>query len=132
MIQQFKTLVRLVILLFTLSFYNLQAQAPKGNHPGPPPAPSSEQINEMVNDLSAKLSLSKDQKEKVLALYIKHFDEQKDNIDNARELHQEMEKTRKAFENDIKTLLSEEQKVSFNTYMKNQRKQHGDPHKPMK
>ena len=66
-----------IILLYTTSW----AQPGQGQH-RPPMLPDSSRIVEMVDELAAEISMTKEQKEKVSTLYLAHFEEAKELMQN--------------------------------------------------
>jgi Spy/CpxP family protein refolding chaperone len=106
-----------------LSTSLLLAQPERERQQGPPPVPNEEQIQKMVGDLSAELSLSARQTKEVKALFTDHFKQvaqkqvaKKNNREKNRE---EMEKLRSTFENQVASILSTEQKKKFIEFQKN-------------
>ena len=98
---------------------NLSAQQRQERNQ-PPKPPSTEAVNKMVDELSTKLSLNKSQKQKVSDLYTAHFNEVRGSIKNNEKNvgREEMEKKRRNFEEQIKSLLNDEQKLAFDQFMK--------------
>jgi len=97
-----------------------QAQ-PEGSQ-GPPPIPTSGQIEKMVTELSSELALNDYQSEIISKLYFAHFKEVKEemqnNIQNRKAHREKMEKLRFSFEKDVKKELNHEQLKKFNEFMK--------------
>jgi hypothetical protein len=104
---------------------NLSAQQRQERNQ-PPKPPSTEAVNKMVDELSAKLSLNKTQKQKVSDLYTAHFNEVRNSTNNNEKNvgREEMEKKRRNFEEQIKSLLNDEQKTEFDKFMKSHGPQH--------
>ena len=75
----------------------------------------------MVDDLSAKLSLNKTQKQKVSDLYTAHFNNVRESMGNkeGKGSPEEMQQKRKDFEEQVKSLLNDEQKTEFDKFVKN-------------
>lgn len=115
------------LMLLALTGSNLiNAQPPGGGQQGPPPIPNTKQIKEMVSDLADEISLSTEQEEDVLELYIEHFEEVEEQTSgNARPDRQEMEALKTKFESEVKALLSEEQQEQFTAYQKKNQQQRG-------
>lgn len=87
----------------------------------PPKPPSAEEVNKMVDELSTNLSLSKSQKKEIFDLFATHFNRIRESM-GSREGNgspEEMEKKREKFEEQIKSILNDEQKVAFDKFMKN-------------
>jgi Spy/CpxP family protein refolding chaperone len=136
--QNFKMKWGLIICsLFMMSIVAI-SQPCKGkgpHHEGPGgPMPDSCRAKCMIDNLSKELSLTADQKQKVEAIHKAHFEEMKaareqDSICMAknREQHEQM---RSEMDNEIKKILNDEQKVKFDSLMKDKREPHkGCPHK---
>jgi gas vesicle protein len=116
-----------IVLLVTTIFFitsSLFAQ----QHPKPTKIPSDDQINQMIEDLSAELSLSKKQQNSILTLYTDHFHKVKKKVEQHKENKKlekkEMAKNRSDFEEEVKSLLSEEQQVTFNKFIEKERRHH--------
>ena len=79
--------------------------------------PDSAQIVRRVEHLALDLSLTEQQKENILKLYLAHFKEvksQKENHDAQREkMREEMEALKQKFEKEIESQLTDEQKAKF-------------------
>ena len=86
--------------------------------------PNSEEIQSMINKLAADISLSPDQKSEILNLYKNHFEEVKEKIEQDRDKQkverEKMAEHREAFEEEVKSHLSEEQQYKFDEFIKNQ------------
>lgn len=125
-IKRFNLSIALIISSLFFLTANLSAQHQQGK--GPRQIPNESRINKMVDNLSAELSLNDGQKTEILALYIDHFDEAKSLMNNEqRPSREEMESLRAEFEDDVKSLLTEEQQEEFDDFLKNndsQRKNH--------
>ena len=114
-----------IALLITALFFltsNLSAQQRQGQ--GPPPIPDETQIIKMVDDLSSELSLSDGQKTEILALYQNHFAEVKSSMNGGqRPSRENMESLKEEFEDDVKSLLTEDQQEQFDEFMKTRKSQ---------
>ena len=118
--KRFNTGILLIIASMLFISGNLLAQQqPERN--GPPKPPSTEEVNKMVDDLSAKLSLNKTQKQKVSDLYTAHFNNVRESMGNkeGKGNPEEMQQKRKDFEEQVKRLLNDEQKTEFDKFVKN-------------
>jgi len=94
-----------------------------GQHPGPPPVPGNKQIEQMVTNLAGELSLSADQKTKVLSLYKEHFKQVKEKTSgNSRPRREEMEALDATLAKNVKAVLTQNQKSKYEAYLKSQRK----------
>lgn len=133
---KFKKITRLVLAALTvmLSITLTQAQpgGQKGGQQGPPPLPTDEQIENMVTDLSKELALSESQENQVSELYFAHFEEVEALIDdgNSRPDREVMEKMKKDFQTEVKSVLTKDQQKEFNAYMKKKESQRGGQGKP--
>jgi len=114
-----------LILAAFLFSANLALAQPRSQQ-GPPPIPNDKQIEKMVTELSAELSLTDKQEKEVSALYTAHFDEARKKMKSGRPDRAEMEKLRSTFENDVKALLTDEQKELFKAFIKKQEAQRGN------
>ncbi|MBU1095357.1 MAG: hypothetical protein CVV23_11210 [Ignavibacteriae bacterium HGW-Ignavibacteriae-2] len=115
----------IIALLFFISGNILAQQKPERN--GPPKPPSTSEVNKMVDELSTNLSLSETQKKEISTLYTSHYNNIRESFDNqaGKTSPQEMQQKRKDFEEQIKSLLSDEQKTAFDKFVKNNMNQKG-------
>lgn len=117
----FKNITAVVFTGIFLFALTIRAQDDQHRQP-PPPTPDSLQIVKMVDELSATLSLSKEQKAEILKLHFDHFAEAKalmNQKETDREKHRsKMDSLRKGFEDRIKSLLNDEQIKSFEEFLK--------------
>lgn len=111
----------ILIIMATMLFIsgNLLAQQQPDRNP-PPKPPSTEEVNKMVDELSTALSLSKKQQTEVSELFTAHFNSvgESNGGKEGNGSPEEMEKNRKDFEEQIKSLLNDEQKTEFDNFMK--------------
>ena len=114
------SLTSLFLVLGLILSLNVQAQ--QGRQQGPPQLPNNEQIEKMVDELAETLSLTDEQKEKVSEKYFKHFEEVKEKTEGSRPKREEMEVLKSDFEEDVKSVLTEEQKEKFDAYQKKNQK----------
>lgn len=115
-------LVILLLITFITSSAFAQQGEKRGNRPeGPPPIPNKEQVIKMVTDLANEINLSESQNEKILALFNAHFKEVKEKIDENERKQKEMETLKESFENDVKSILTENQQKAYDDFL---RKQH--------
>ncbi|MBN1350908.1 hypothetical protein JXJ21_15925 [candidate division KSB1 bacterium] len=118
-----QTLIIGVLFMF-LIFNIVQAQPPQ-ERPGPP-APDSSRVIKMVDELAAAIKLTKEQKEKVLALQFTFFDEMKKqrekNMGDREAMREAMGKLREKHEEQVNALLTEQQKKDYAKYREEQRK----------
>lgn len=118
--RKFNPIIFLIVLTMLCLTINLSAQQ-KPEREGPPKPPSAVEVNKMVDDLSITLSLNESQKKVVSDLFTSHFNEIRESLENKQEKlsHEDMESNRRSFEEQIKNLLTEDQKVEFDKFMKN-------------
>lgn len=123
-----KTLKSFLVCSILLVSASLFAQQPGGGQrggrqAGPPPVPNNQQIEKMVTNLASELSLSTNQKTKVLGFYKEHFKQVKKKISgNNRPKREEMEALDAALTKKVKAVLTDNQKIKYETYLKSQRK----------
>ena len=89
---------------------------------GPPAAPTTEEIEEMVSDLSKELLLSSEQQTQIQELYTEHFEAVEELTSAGRPDRDEMDSLKKEFEKEVKAVLTKDQQKLYETYMKNNRK----------
>lgn len=111
-----------IILLLTLLIFTgsrLFAQ----NREGPTKVPNKKEYQNLVTDLAKELSLTSEQTNDVENLFVKHFEEIKQKMKEDQEKMKaervERDTHRKDFEDSIKKLLSEDQQIKFDEFMKN-------------
>ena len=112
--QKFALMIMGVIFSITVS----NAQPPRGDSPRE--IPDGPQIEKMVNHLEKELSLTADQKAKITALFVSHFDKvkaererDKPQMEKMRETH---EKMKKEFESSLEAQLTPEQTKQFEVF----------------
>ncbi len=115
----------ITLLIAAMFFLTTNLSAQKREEQGPPPIPNETQINKMVEDLSAELSLTEAQSAKILGLYSDHFAEVKKLMKSQRKSREEMESKKAEFEDEIKNLLNEEQQDLFDEFMEKNHRQKG-------
>lgn len=109
------------------------AQGPGGGGPGgggmqqgPPSVPTNKQIKKMVAEIAEEVTLTEEQEETVLVKYQEHFAVVKKKISgSSRPEKSEMEALDTAFEKEVKELLTDEQIVKYEAYVKEQAKNRG-------
>lgn len=118
--KRMKTIILLAVVLSMKSI--LLVAQPHDGHQGPPPIPDAIKIKEMVNHLSTDLSLSTEQTDQFSKIFTEHFKEVKAKLEAekiAREKHhQEMDKLRSTFEDQLNKLLNPEQQKKFVEFQK--------------
>jgi hypothetical protein len=113
------------VLITAAVFAQPQGRNSNRERQGPPPVPTSEQLERMVDQLAEEISLSENQKKKILDLHIEHFNTVKEKTsDSKRPERKEMEKLRSDFEESVKALLTEDQIVKFEKFMMELRGRH--------
>lgn len=122
----------LITVLFLSVFSLAQAQRNTGQRPsrsggGQPRMNPSEWIERRTQRLAETLSLSEDQIAKVKAIYTKDSEEQRKAMEKARadgqefdreKMREQMTASRTKQDNEIRALLTDEQKVKFEQYIK--------------
>lgn len=121
-----RSIVLLIAGLIISGSINAQGQRPSG----PPPPPDEDQVEEMVQDLSKQLGLSEKQEAEILDLYLDHFKEMSNNDTQKRPDPKEMESSRNKLEQEVKNLLTEEQKKQYEILIKQQKPHFKDTHQP--
>lgn len=123
--KRFNTGILLIIAAMLCVSGNLLAQQQQ-NRNQPPKPPSTEEVNQMVDKLSTNLSLSESQKKEVSKLFTVHFNETRGSMNNNEKnsSREEMEKNKRNFEEQAKSLLNDEQKTEFDKFMKSRGPQH--------
>ena len=117
-IKNFLTAALIILSAYTYAQHPGGGQR-AGQHPGPPPVPNNKQIEQMVTDLAGELSLSADQKTKVLSLYKEHFKQVKEKTSgNRRPSREEMETLKSDFEKQVKAELTKDQTSKYEAYLK--------------
>lgn len=121
-IKNFLTAALIILSAYTYAQHPGGGQR-AGQHPGPPPVPNNKQIEQMVTDLAGELSLSADQKTKVLSLYKEHFKQVKEKTSgNIRPSRKEMETLKSDFEKQVKAELTKDQTSKYEAYLKEKSK----------
>lgn len=119
----------IALVITTLMFLTSCLSAQQRQGQGPPTIPNETQINKMVEDLSAELSLSKKQETKILEIFTFHFTELKEALETKgkeRKSCEEMESHRSKFEDQVKSFLNEEQKDLFDKFMESKKQSHSN------
>ncbi|GEM_PF-1867547 len=106
---------------------NAEAQMPaRGRGPA---LPDQGQIEEMVGELSAELSLSENQTEEVYRLYITHFEQVQElretcsgNRSEMRGAHREL---KLQLDEQVKALLTDEQQEAYDQFVRQHHPGHG-------
>lgn len=114
------TSILFFILIAILTVSTVEAQQDR-NKQGPPPLPNDEQIEQMVQDLDKALSLSDEQEKQVSEKYFSHFEVIEKKVDKGRPDREEMAKIKTEFIDDVKSVLSDEQKDQYDVFLKENR-----------
>jgi hypothetical protein len=119
-------ILSIALLIAAMFFLNSSLSAQQRQGEGAPPIPGEAQINKMVEDLSGELSLSDGQKTEILELFQDHFAEVKSSMSSGQRLsREEMESLKEEFEDEVKSLLNDNQQDLFDDYIKNNKPQQG-------
>ncbi len=120
-----KGITIVAIVIISLSINHMYAQIK--HEPPPRKLPDSTQVVKMMEKLSKELSLSESLKTKITDLHHSHFTEARVLMDKQRAEQEKnrknMDALRKKFEIDIIELLSDEQMIKFEKFIKS-RHQH--------
>ncbi len=111
-----------MVLIASTSFAQPGGQG-RGGPQGPPKVPNSDEIVEIVSELSKKLSLDKEQESTILNLFQKHFAALENKTKSGRPDREEMEAFKKTFEAQVDEILSEEQQELFKQFQKEKMKE---------
>jgi hypothetical protein len=125
-------ILAIVILLFAGSSIFAQHH-PDGRRRGgepvpPPPIPDKQEVVRMVDELANELSLTAEQKEKVLKLFEEHFKTVKEKF--APPKKEEMDSLRKKFDESVKALLNKKQAKKYEEFLKSHKPQPCPPRPP--
>ena len=120
----------ILLIIATMLFISGNLLAQQDRNP-PPKPPSTEEVNKMVDELSTNLSLSESQKKEVSELFTAHFNKVRESMGNreGKGSPEEMQQKRKDFEEQVKSILNDEQKVQFDKFIKSHGPQ-SDQQKP--
>lgn len=125
------SLVIILSVVFSAGSF-AQNRPPRGGNQEPPKMeiPSTKQIEKMVSNLASEISLNEEQEAEVLELYKDHFEKVESKTKSGRPDRDEMKALKEGFENDIKELLTDDQKELYTTYLeKNSSKKRGKKNK---
>ena len=115
----FNTGILLIIATTLFISGNLLAQQQQ-NRNSPPKPPSAIEVNKIIDDLSKALSLNESQKKEVSDLFMNHFNEIRKSVESKEEKvsREQMESKRRRFEEQVKSLLNDAQKIEFDKFMR--------------
>ncbi len=119
------TQITSMLVIFVLAITNVSC-AQDERKAGPPPIPDAEKVNKMVDNLANELDLSGEQKEEVASIFNNHFDSMREKTEiskktGERPSREVMEKQKQDFENEVKSVLTQEQQQKFDAHMKKMR-----------
>lgn len=135
MYKQKKLNTGILLIIATMLFISgniLAQQQPGQDRNQTPKPPSTTEVHKMVDELSTNLSLSESQKKEVSELFTVHFNNVKGSMGNkeGKGSPEVMQQKRKVFEEDVKSLLNDEQKTGFDRFMKNRDTQPNQQQRP--
>lgn len=119
---KFKNIASIMLVSMVLLITSNNTQAQQRGQQGPPPTPTDDQINEMVEDLDKELSLTDEQEKQVSEKYFAHFAAVEKKMKAGRPSREDMETSKTDFEKDVKSLLTKDQQDLYTTYLKKQEK----------
>lgn len=105
-----------IIMLITGN--NVQAQ--QGRQQGPPPTPSDEQIEKMIQNLDKALALTDEQEKQVSQKYFTHFAAVEKKMKAGRPNREDIETMETDFEKDVSSLLTDNQQDLYKAFLKEQ------------
>ncbi|NOU61929.1 hypothetical protein [Marinifilum caeruleilacunae] len=117
----------ILFMAIGMLFSSNLVQAQRGGQQGPKPIPNSTQIKKMIQELVSTLDLNADQSKEISDLYTAHFEDVKEIFESGRPSRKEMENLKKKFEEDIKSVLSEEQQEEYEEYLEKNKSQRSGP-----
>ena len=127
--KSYKNLSLIIILAFLSTSITLAQGRQQDKPQGPPPAPTDEQIEKMVTELSKELSLTDVQEEKVSDIFFDHYKEveelQESNKGSRGGNREIIQKLNTELENSVNVLLTEDQKKMYESYLKAQKSKRG-------
>ena len=128
-ISKFYTII--VVALLMISINETSAQ---NRRQGPPAAPDSTQIIEMVDNLAEELSLTDAQKEKIKELHLNQLEEMKSTRESGgndrQKMREEMEESRKELQEKVMQILNDDQKEKYTELM--EKRQDQRPQRPQR
>lgn len=119
---KFRLLLLSVALLSTALMAQPGGQRPQQGPPQGPPLPNDEQIAQMVAEISSTLELSSKQADQISDMYTDHFKKVKAQMKKGQKQNEKsrdkMDKIKKELDNQIKAILTPDQKEAFEAYIK--------------
>jgi hypothetical protein len=119
---KFKKVASIMLVSMIILIANNSIQAQQRGQQGPPPMPTDDQIEQMVEDLDKALSLTDEQEKQISEKYFAHFEEVEKMIKAGRPSREDMETLEADFNKEVKLLLTEDQKEPYNAFLKEQQK----------
>lgn len=110
--------IMLVSMIILIASNSIQAQ--QRGQQGPPPIPTDDQIEKMVEDLDKALSLTDEQEKQISEKYFAHFEEVEKRMKKGRPNREDMEALKADFNKEVKLLLKEDQKDLYDAFLKEQ------------
>ena len=118
--RKFRNLASIMLVSMIILITGNCLQAQQRGQQGPPPTPSDDQIEKMVEDLAQALSLTDEQKKQISEKYFAHFEEVEKKMKAGRPSRKDMESMKTDFEKEVKLLLTDDQKKLYDAYKKKQ------------
>lgn len=115
-----RVLIALVAIFMSSA---LMAQPQGRGQQGPPSLPTEKQVSKMVDEMGEELSLNVEQNEAINRIYNEHFKLVEEKQKAGRPERSEMEALKTSLNTEVKVLLTDEQKVAYDTYVKKQEEQ---------
>lgn len=115
---------RILAISAIILFSSHLVQAQRGGQQGPPPVPTTAEIQEMVSDLSETLDLTDEKSDELLDLYTAHIKEVS-SLMKSRPKREKMESLESEFEKDVEAILTSDQQKLFKAYVKKQKSSRG-------
>ncbi|MRT93522.1 hypothetical protein [Ancylomarina sp. 16SWW S1-10-2] len=116
----FKKTISLIIISASIMIAGNFAQAQQGGQQGPPPVPTTAEIQDMVNDITETLDLTDEKSDELLGLYKSHIKEVK-SLMKSRPKREKMESLESEFEKDVEAILTSDQQKLYKAYVKKQK-----------
>ena len=113
---------RMVLSMFTVMIIISSFVVAQPRDMKRPVLPNDEQITLMVEDMAKQLSLNETQKEEILSLHKEHFQKLREMMKAAKGekkvMKEEHEKLKMQLENDVKSLINDEQIKKYDEFLK--------------
>lgn len=119
--------IALATILTIVTGATCLAQPGKGLQ-GAPSVPNEKEIDKMILELDKKLDLNDERQVQVSKLYFDHFEKVEALMKQSQRPDKEkMEKLDTALEKNVKAILDKKQKKKYTSWLKEQKKQRGNP-----